>query len=49
MGIDREKDDAGKETDRFVVTAKIVTYKTIEDVEFIVEDTNLANIFKKNL
>ena len=49
MGIDREKDDAGKETDRFVVTAKIVTYKTIEDVEFIVEDIKLANIFKKNL
>ena len=49
MGIDKEKDNEGRETDRFVVTAKIVTYKTIEDVEFIVEDAKLAGIFKKNL
>lgn len=49
MGIDKEKDDSEKETGRFVVEAKIVTYSTIEDVEFIVEDTKLAGLLRKNL
>lgn len=49
MGIDKEKDDNGKETGRFVVEAKIVTYSTIEDVEFIIEDAKLASMFRKNL
>lgn len=49
MGIDKEKDDNEKATGRFIVTAKIVTYSTIEDVEFIIENEKLANTFRKNL
>lgn len=49
MGIEKEKNDSGTETGRFVVQAKVVTYSTIEDVEFIIEDSKLANIFRKNL
>lgn len=49
MGIDKEKDDSNKDTGRFVVSAKIVTYSTIEDVEFIITDSKLAGMFKKNL
>lgn len=49
MGIEKEKGDSGKETGRFVVAAKIVTYSSIEDVEFIIEDAKLAGLFKKNL
>lgn len=49
MGIDQEKSDDDKPTGRFVVLAKIVTYSNIEDVEFIIEDTALANKFRKSL
>lgn len=49
MGISKETNDANKETGRFVVSAKIVTYSTIEDVEFIIEDSKLANLFKTKL
>lgn len=42
MGIDK-KDDV------FVVKAKIVTYSSIEDTEFIIKDKNLANMFKQKL
>lgn len=49
MGINQEKDDNGKSTGRFVVEAKIVTYNTIEDAEFIIKDSKLANLFRKNL
>ena len=48
MGIEQEKVD-DKTTGRFVVSAKIVTYSTIEDVEFIIEDKSLASKFKKAL
>lgn len=48
MGIDQEKEN-DKPTGRFVVTAKIVTYSTIEDVEFIIENEDLAKKFKKSL
>ena len=44
-GIDKSKDAENK----FVVSAKIVTYKTIEDAEFIIKDSKLANVFRKNL
>lgn len=49
MGIEKEVDDNGADTGRFVVQAKIVTYGTIEDVELIIEDSKLANMFRKNL
>lgn len=48
MGINKEQVD-GKDTSRFVVSAKIVTYNDIVDTEFIITDAKLANLFKKNL
>lgn len=42
MGIEK-KDEV------FVVSAKIVTYSSIEDAEFIIKDEKLANMFRKNL
>jgi hypothetical protein len=38
-----------KDDPRFEVEAKIVTYSNIEDAEFIVRNSNLANQFKKGL
>lgn len=49
MGVEKETDDNGAETGRFLVQAKIVTYSSIEDVEFVIEDSKLANMFRKNL
>ena len=48
MGIAKEEEN-GKETGRFVVSAKIVTYADIVDTEFIIADAKLANLFRKNL
>lgn len=48
MGIEQEKEN-DKATDRFIVSAKIVTYKSIEDAEFIVENKKIATLFKNNL
>lgn len=48
IGIDKEKVD-DKDTGRFVVSAKIVSYADIVDTEFIITDARLANLFKKNL
>jgi hypothetical protein len=42
MGIEK-KDDV------FVVKAKIVTYSSIEDAEFIIKDKGLANTFRQKL
>ena len=47
-GIDKEKENE-KDTGRFVVTAKIVTWSDIVDTQFIITDTKLAGMFKKNL
>lgn len=47
-GIDKEQ-EGGKDTGRFVVSAKIVTYADIVDTEFIIVDAKLAGLFKKNL
>lgn len=49
MGIEPEKDSNEKLTGRYIVAAKIVTYSTIEDVEFIIENKDLANKFRKTL
>ena len=48
MGIEQEKEN-DKPTGKFVVLAKIVTYNSIEDVQFIIENPQLANKFKKSL
>jgi hypothetical protein len=42
MGISQSDDKS-----KFIVAAKIVTYSTIEDAEFVIYDTKLANIFRK--
>lgn len=48
MGIEKEKVN-DKDTGRFVVSAKIVTYSDIIDTELYVTDNKLASLFKKNL
>lgn len=48
MGVEQEKEN-DKATGRFIVSAKIVTYSTIEDAMFVITDSKLANMFKKNL
>lgn len=44
MGIKPNEDKT-----KFIVDAKIVTYNTIEDAEFVIVDSKLATLFKKNL
>ena len=44
-GIEPEDDSKA----RFIVSAKIVNYNSIEDAEFILEKKDLATTFKKNL
>lgn len=48
MNIEQEKED-DKPTGRFIVLAKVVTYGSIEDVQFYIENKDLANKFKKSL
>ena len=45
MGIDKDPEDGN----RFLIQAKVVTYNSIEDVEFVTTNTKLATTFKKNL
>lgn len=47
-GIDKEREN-DKDTGRFVVTAKIITWSDIVDTQFIITDAKLAGMFKKNL
>lgn len=47
VGIQRNDED--KDDIKFLVEAKIVTYSTIEDAEFVIRDEKLAKLFKKNL
>lgn len=48
MGINKELEN-DKDTGRFIVSAKIITYSDIVDAEFIIVNKDLANLFKKNL
>lgn len=48
MGIEQETMD-DRLTGRYLVSAKIVTYSTIEDAEFVIERKELATLFKKKL
>ena len=47
-GIEKEQENE-KDTGRFVVTAKIITWSDIVDTQFIITDAKLAGMFKKNL
>jgi hypothetical protein len=44
-----KKDETNKEQDRFIVSAKIIGFNSVEDAEFIILDKNLANNFRKGL
>ena len=44
MGISKSDDGS-----KFIVSAKIVNYNSIEDAEVIIKDAGLANVFRKNL
>ncbi|MED1789076.1 hypothetical protein P4V47_16560 [Brevibacillus laterosporus] len=46
MGIEKIQD---KNDPRYQVNAKIVTYQTVEDADFIIRDKSLANQFKAHL
>lgn len=48
-GVEPETDTEGKKTSRFVVTANIINYNTVEDATFIIENKGLANMFHKKL
>ena len=47
--IEKEKDDNGLDTGRFIVNAIIVGYSDITNTDFVVENAKLANLMKKNL
>ena len=47
-GIEKEVDN-DRDTGRFALSAKIVTYSDIVDTQFIIVDNKLAGLFKKNL
>lgn len=44
-----QEEENGKPTGRFVVTANIVNYNSIEDAEFIIVNKTLANTFRKQI
>ena len=48
-GIEKERDDKGKETGRFIVNALHIGYSTITNTTFIVEDDKLAGQMKRGL
>ena len=48
MGINKEEEN-GRETGRFTVASKIITWADIVDTEFIITDAKLAGLFRKNL
>lgn len=47
MGIDLDDSDVNDK--KALLQAKVITYSTIEDVEFVVRDKSLFQTFKKNL
>ena len=51
LDINQAKKDgkADMEDPRWIISAKIVTYKGLEDVEFVLRNKSLANNFKKRL
>ena len=48
MGITKEEEN-GKETGRFIVSAKVITWSDIVDTEFILLNPAVAKTFKKHL
>ena len=44
-----EKDESDKDDVKFIISAKIVNYSSIEDAEFVVRNPKLARTFRKAL
>ena len=44
-----EKDESDKDDVKFIISAKIVNYSSIEDAEFVVRNSKLARTFKRAL
>ena len=44
-----EKDESDKDDVKFIISAKIVNYSSIEDAEFVVRNSKLARTFRKAL
>ncbi len=49
MGIDKEKSEKGTDTGRYLVTAKVVNYNSIENAEFILSNSGLAKKIKSHI
>ena len=47
--IAKEEDGDGKPTGRFIISGYVVSFNAIEPVSFIIEDSKLANLIRKNL
>lgn len=47
--IAKEEDGDGKATGRFILSGYVVTFNAIEPVSFIMTDSKLANLIRKNL
>lgn len=47
--MDLQLDETDKDDKKGILTAKVVNYSTIEDVEFIIRDQKIFKTFKKNL
>jgi hypothetical protein len=48
-GIEKETDAENKPTGRFILNGYVVSFNAIEPVSFIVADSKLANLIRKNL
>lgn len=48
-GIEKETDAENKPTGRFILSGYVISFNAIEPVSFIVADSKLANLIRKNL
>ena len=48
-GISKETDANGRSTERFILEGYVVSFNAIEPVSFIIIDSKLANLIRKNL
>lgn len=48
-GIEKETDAENKTTGRFILSGYVVSFNAIEPVSFVVVDSKLANLMRKNL
>lgn len=48
-GIEKESDAEGKPTGRFILSGYVVSFNAIEPVSFVIVDSKLANLMRKNM